>query len=197
MDPIDEHSPVPEEISSPEPSQTASRPLVEKAPPTSPLRKWTKDQQRARTAKAREAAAAARKEKKTAIEMVQAGMMLQQRIVNTPYDQIAELFNLSAAQVKRQISWAQDQGVLTQAQSVIQQKLIPRAVGVYMEHLEKGDMEAARDVLYGMGVLSKSTTVKVGKSDDELEAFRAEYQSKLGDIIDVSPSRSEGPPSED
>lgn len=63
-------------------------------------------------------------------------------------------------------------------------KLVPPALAVYEARIQGGDLEAARDILFGVGVLQKnaaSATLKVisdGQPIKDIETYRR-YRKRL------------------
>ncbi len=112
---------------------------------------------------------------------VRAAIMLTQRILGHSLKEISEQFRLSTATIKNELHYARQRDLYQIAQSIVAERLVPKALAVYDTHLEEGNLEAARDVAYGAGVLKKEGR-RAGDPDPggevTLEYLRAKYASK-------------------
>jgi len=86
--------------------------------------------------------------------------------------ELAEQYDMSPKAVSTALSLADRNGFYDRAQSLIMSRLVSPSLAVYEERILRGDLEAARDILFGTGILSK--TPKVAESGEALsiEAYR-------------------------
>lgn len=101
--------------------------------------------------------------------------LLAHRAMGRSIREIAKLFEVSHGTAHRWVKEAQQTEQLKKAKGIVGERLIPKALAVYDQKLEEGDLEAARDILFGVGVLSKQQKIEVTREMDPLEAFRQKY----------------------
>lgn len=110
--------------------------------------------------------------------------------------QLAQKYDCSPAAAQRLLQYGREHGLyVDRARQLIEAELLPRALAVYEKVLEGqgrqfvseagDDLDAARDILFGLGALSKSTTVKHSPSDaaDTLDAWRQKYFEEQGQLV--------------
>ena len=114
----------------------------------------------------------------------QAALMIQRRLLGASIAEISQEFRVSTGTVSSRLQLARET-ILPQAQSIILEKLLPIAVGVFSHAMtdEQGDpklrLKAARDVLFGVKALeTQSKTTVVEASNVTLEMIRAERARK-------------------
>lgn len=86
---------------------------------------------------------------------------------------IAKAYDMSPKAVSNALSLADRNGFYDRAQSLIMERLVSPSLAVYEDRILRGDLEAARDILFGTGILSK--TPKANDSGAEalsIEAYR-------------------------
>jgi len=108
-------------------------------------------------------------------EEAQGTLMAVHRMLGKSLREIGAIFDLSAETVRKRLTVAQGNELLGLTQDLVKERLLPKALAVYETKLLEGDLEAARDVMFGTGGLSKSTTVKVGADPESLENWRERY----------------------
>jgi transposase-like protein len=101
--------------------------------------------------------------------------VLAHRAVGRSIREIAALFEVGSSTIHRWLKEAEQNEKLKRAKGIVGERLVPKALAVYDTKLEQGDLEAARDILFGAGVLSKSHKVEVTNNQDPLEKFRKKY----------------------
>lgn len=87
--------------------------------------------------------------------------------------EIAEQYDMSPGAVSNALSLADKNNFYERAQSLIMSRLVSPSLAVYEDRILRGDLEAARDILFGTGILSK--TPKIADSGAEalsIEAYR-------------------------
>jgi hypothetical protein len=107
--------------------------------------------------------------------------MLKRRIEGKSIDEIAKEFNSHPVTVYRRLSLAKNEGLLDEAVDRVLESLLSKSLDAYdatllQEEDPKLRLEAARDIAYGTGVLSKGNKARVdpevGKGDMTLRAWR-------------------------
>lgn len=111
---------------------------------------------------------------------------LELKILGKSFREIGRLFNVSGQTAKKWVKAAQEGEQLKRAQGIVGMRLVPKALAVYDQQLERGDLEAARDILFGAGILSKSQKVTVTQELDPLEAFRRKFFTE--DVVEALPA---------
>jgi DNA-binding Lrp family transcriptional regulator len=127
-----------------------------------------------------------RKEDKDARALV----FMLERIKGKTLNQIAADYDCSQSTVRNYVDRARREGlIINQARDLIQSKLLPLTLAVYEAHLNEGNLEAAQDILYGLGVLQKNSTIKHESSPDEtLDVFRDRLLNARDAAVTVIPS---------
>lgn len=86
---------------------------------------------------------------------------------------LAKQYDMSSGAVSNALALADRNGFYERAEGLILGRLVSPALAVYEDRILRGDLEAARDVLFGMGILSKAP--KAGGEGAEalsIEAYR-------------------------
>jgi hypothetical protein len=127
-------------------------------------------------------------------------MMVDHIDGNMTMVQLARKYDCTPNSAKTTLEFARAHGLyLDRARQLIEAELLPRALAVYEKYLDGGrqdggeaadDLAAARDVLFGIGALSKSTTVKHTPSDvaDTLDTWREKYFEETRVTVLPSPT---------
>lgn len=92
-----------------------------------------------------------------------------------PLSRLAEKYHCSRAEVKRTLDVVAESGFLDHYRALTYDQLAPKALAVYEAQLALGNLEAARDILFGLGVLQKdgaSANRMKEKLIDSLDAWR-------------------------
>jgi transposase-like protein len=130
-----------------------------------------------------------------------AAIFMMERVAGSTYTDIAKRYNCSLATVAKYLDYARETNlVLLEAQRHIGKSLVPLALAVYELELKAGNLDAARDILYGASILSKTATVRHEPSDAEqtLESFRSEFfKAKTAHAIDATPIVGDPTPAPD
>jgi hypothetical protein len=63
------------------------------------------------------------------------------------HKQIAAQMNISVDTVERSLTWAARQGLTKQYENAIIERLVPKAVSIYEQQLDKGDPFVAKDII--------------------------------------------------
>ena len=86
--------------------------------------------------------------------------------------ELARSYGIGTARVKRALSLAERSGFYEAIDEILLSRLLPKALAVYELHLDRGSLDAARDVAFGIGALKKNPSVEVSVGADPLAAFR-------------------------
>ena len=107
--------------------------------------------------------------------------MLARRLAGATTNEIATEFHCSDRTVRRCLGEAREGGLLDRVRDYVAGTLIPKALRVYEQRLEEGDLSAARDILFGTGLLRKNIkieeTVQPSAADVELDVIRARIRA--------------------
>jgi len=95
------------------------------------------------------------------LRRLQALAMLHMRIEGATIDEIGQRFRVSAPTVKNRLNMAKRDGLLKDYADRILEELVPAAFDAYANALKEKDLDAARDVLFGTGLLSKSNRPQI------------------------------------
>ena len=110
---------------------------------------------------------------KRAEEHLRANLMAADRVLeNKSVTELARTYHLSPERVKEHLAAAHAGGFYQQFEALILDKLVPPAMAVYEAHLTRGSLEAARDVLFGMGILRKNPKETEHPGVETIEAYR-------------------------
>ena len=96
---------------------------------------------------------------------------------------IAKAYEVTIGEVHRTLDGAQEAGWVEHFRSLGYDKLMSKALAVYEARLDMGDIDAARDIAFGLGVLKKETKEAKIKEKaittlDEYRATRTEPEDK-------------------
>ncbi|MFZ9527873.1 MAG: hypothetical protein ACO27L_08070 [Schleiferiaceae bacterium] len=112
-------------------------------------------------------------EQKRAEEKLRASMMAMDRVAeNKSIAELARTYHMTPAKVKDHLALANASGFYQQFESLLLEKLVPPSLAVYEAHLERGSLEAARDILFGMGILRKTPKETEQSGVETIEAYR-------------------------
>ncbi len=97
--------------------------------------------------------------------------LLAQAVGNTRAE-IAAMFGVCEATVSSDLKLARSTPVITRAIEILASRCVPKAIETYDVHLDGHDLDAARDVLFGMGILKREAAVAVefGPTIDDIRA---------------------------
>lgn len=110
--------------------------------------------------------------------------MIAMRIQNWSVDQIAAHFDLTRKTVDETMDWAEKEGIIAEFEEQLIKDLVPLAIGAYKKVLSDKDnpnMQAARDVLMGAGILKKQSERPSAPAEpmDEVQIWMMKRQRKL------------------
>lgn len=103
------------------------------------------------------------------------------------FREIGRIFDITDHTAKKWVDKARQEQRLVIGQGIVTERLVPKALAVYDKRLSAGDLEAARDILFGAGVLSKQQKVTL-QAVDPLAQFRAKYFGD-GEVVEAEPPR--------
>lgn len=110
------------------------------------------------------------------VQHLRGALMAIEQALGVPVKDIAERYQVSAGTVRRALDSAEAEGLVEHFKSLVFERLIGKALAVYEAHLDMGNLDAARDVAFGLGVLLKdpSKGKDAPKPIETLAAYRAE-----------------------
>lgn len=126
------------------------------------------------------------------VSRIQALQMLQKRVDGQSYAKIGEEMNVSGDTVKRRLEWAKKQGLLAAAEERIVSELVPAAINAFKSALDNGMYEAARDVLFGTGLLSKNPEKAAEQVEMTLTQWREDRKNKIVITTSAASGHAEG-----
>lgn len=118
---------------------------------------------------------------------LQGTQMLMQRVSGSKTQvELGQLFACHPTTVAKRLQLAMTPDLQQMARDVVTERLIPKAVGVLEAELDKGNYQAAKDVLSGMQIFQtggKATIEHVTSSSPTLEAIRKERAKALDAVV--------------
>lgn len=112
-------------------------------------------------------------QQKRAEKKLRASMIAMDRVAeNKSIAELARTYHMTPARVKDHLALANASGFYQQFESLLLEKLVPPSLAVYEAHLERGSLEAARDILFGMGILRKTPKETEQSGVETIEAYR-------------------------
>jgi hypothetical protein len=113
------------------------------------------------------------------------------------YEQLALMFGVSRETVKKRLADARAQQFAALSQEIIAERMLPKALTVLEQELEKGNYEAAKDLLFGLQVYQKggkAVIEHVTSNSPTLESIRRERAKAIeAEVVKVE----DAPPSDD
>lgn len=132
----------------------------------------------------------ARQNKK--VEDMRGALMAVERALGKPIREIAKEYNCTQASVKRYLDHATESGFLEHFRALIYERMMGKALAVYEANLDLGNLDAARDIVFGLGALRKN-----GESPDRpvkvIDSLAAYRQERLPGLEDKGVPREEIP----
>lgn len=112
-------------------------------------------------------------------------MAADRLLENKSIKELAKDYQISPAAVREGLDLAYIRGFYDQMEQKVLQDLVPVAAAVYRAHLERGNLDAARDLLFGTGVLRKDHKGAQQRVEDaapveSIEAYRIVRQALGG-----------------
>lgn len=102
-------------------------------------------------------------------------MATDRLLENKSIRELAENYKIAPKTVRAELDLAYAKGFRERVEALISERLVPAALAVYEAHLHRGSLEAARDLLFGIGVLKKDHKGSSEPADAPivtLEAYR-------------------------
>lgn len=118
-------------------------------------------------------------------QRLQALQMIAMRVGGQSFAKIGNQMGVSPDTVKDRLAWARNQGLLADAEDRIVNELVPAAIQAFKKALDEGMYEAARDVLFGTGLLSKDAKRATEQVEMTLEQWREQRKAKI--VVTTSP----------
>ena len=118
-------------------------------------------------------------------QRAQSMLMLADRLTGASVKTLGARYSCSSRTVLRRLALARGSGLVEDAKAHIIDTLVPKALHVFNQALEAGDVSVATDVLFGTGALLKNpqplstTTEETTDEIDTIEAYRAERARRL------------------
>lgn len=107
------------------------------------------------------------------LQRAQATLMVQRRIQGLPMHVIAKEFNVAPNTVTERLNWAKKQGILDEIRNRVFDELLGPAVDALKLALAEGNVEAAKAVLFGTGVLEKNPKAALPTVELTLKEYRS------------------------
>lgn len=117
-------------------------------------------------------------------QQTQATLMLADRLAGASVKTLQTRYSCSRRTVLRRLAVARSSGLLEDARLHILATLVPKALRVYEQAIDAGNIPVSGDVLFGTGALLKnpqplSTTTETTDEIDTIEAYRAQRERRL------------------
>lgn len=96
--------------------------------------------------------------------------------------ELAQSYGVGAGTVRSALNLAERAGFYEAVEKALLERLLPKALAVYETHLDRGSLDAARDIAYGVGALKKNPAVEVSvgtSSADDINAYRVAREKAL------------------
>lgn len=104
---------------------------------------------------------------------LQTGLFALERAMGAPIAEIAAKYKVSKEEVEVALSSAERLNFVEAYRDLVRDRLVPQALVVYEMHLRQGDLDAAKAILEGVGVLQKPGQASSGTTEEEsLLAYR-------------------------
>jgi hypothetical protein len=128
-----------------------------------------------------------------AVNRAQATIYMAKRIAGMNNREIAKELGVGLAVVERRLTLAAKEHLLEDATDRVVKELLPLAHLAYLKALQEGDLEAARDVMFGSGILSKNNKPQIAPQGEMTLALWREgrqkgYEAAETETIDGTPA---------
>ena len=110
------------------------------------------------------------------VEEMRGALIAVERALGKPLKELAQEYNCTQAAVKRYLDAAQESGFLEHFRALIYERMMGKALAVYEAQLDLGNLEAARDIVFGLGALRKDGNPP-GKQEKVIDSL-AEYRTQ-------------------
>lgn len=114
--------------------------------------------------------------KKAKVEGIRSSMMAIDRAMGMSIAEIAKSFSVSTATVKQALTDVEEEGFIDHYRKSMYDRLAPKVLAVYEAHLDQGNLNAARDLAQGLGILQNAPPKTKEKSITTLAEWRAEKE---------------------
>ena len=126
---------------------------------------------------------------------LRAALMAIEAAMGRSVKDIATKYQVSPLTVRKDLSLAAESGFIDHYKALAHEGLVPTSLAVYEAHLQMGNLEAARDILYGLGVLQKVPTDATkfkNTAIDSLDAYRAARRERKlpAPVLEEDPNAS-------
>lgn len=118
------------------------------------------------------------------VDQLRTALIAIERATGKSISEIALKYNVSTAVVHRELSTAEESGLIDAFRGVAYERLMGPALAVYDARLAIGDLDAARDVVFGLGVFAKSGDGgrRQRRAVETLDAYRSSRKSLDGAV---------------
>jgi DNA-binding Lrp family transcriptional regulator len=116
------------------------------------------------------------------VEELRAAMIAIERACGAPLAAIASKYGISEKTVKKDLQLAAESGFIDHYKALLHEQLVPKALAVYEAQLLIGNLEAARDVMQGLGIFQKQVdaTKLKGKMIRTLDDYKRQRLEAVG-----------------
>jgi len=124
------------------------------------------------------------------IEGLRTALIAIERVMGKSIATIAEKYSLSSTAVRRELSLAEESGLIDAYRALAYDRLVGPALAVYEARIAMGDLEAARDVLQGLAVLQKGSDAAKMKgklAEETLASYRSARKTTGGAVRPTRP----------
>ena len=116
--------------------------------------------------------------KKAKVEGIRASMMAIDRAMGRSIADIAQDFKVSPSTVKLYLTEAEEEGFVDHYRRMAYDRLGAKVLAVYEAHLDQGNLQAARDLAQGLGILRNSSPQTKEKSITTLAEWRKDKEEE-------------------
>lgn len=120
---------------------------------------------------------------KDKIQGLRAGMMAIDRAMGRSISEIAQEYHVTPQTVKSYLSSAEEEGFIDHFRRSMYDRLGGKVMAVYEAHLDQGSLVAAKDLAFGLGILTTGPAKTKEKAIETLDQWRKEREPK--EIKDV------------
>lgn len=115
-----------------------------------------------------------------------------ERVLGRPVKEVAEKYRVRPGEVRKITSDLEKAGFYEAFEGVLLDIFVPKAFAVYEAQLDMGELSAARDILFGLGILRKDPQPKVG--DEIVESLTLYRRRRAEGVLAAEGRALEGPP---
>lgn len=116
------------------------------------------------------------------VEELRAAMIAIERACGSSLEAIGKKYGVTVATVKKDLDLAAESGFIDHYKALLHEQLVPKALAVYEAQLLIGNLDAARDVMQGLGIFQKQVdaTKLKGKMIRTLDDYRRQRLGAVG-----------------